>query len=101
MRFRRYENTQSMLDAVRSGELLLAYNVLGSYAQADLSRYPELGMILPGDYTLVMSRIAFVSKRARNPALAHRFFLDYLLSLRGQSLLGNSRACTRSTQVTR
>ena len=65
---------------------MLSYNVLGSYAYAAIEESKQLGMILPSDYTLVMSRVAFVSKRARNPKAGHQF-LDYLLSERGQKLL--------------
>jgi ABC-type Fe3+ transport system substrate-binding protein len=81
-----YDSTSQMLNAVRSGELLLSYNVLGSYAFSAVSQSEDLGMILSGDYTLAMSRVAFVSNRARNPKAGHQF-LDYLLSERGQRLL--------------
>jgi iron(III) transport system substrate-binding protein/two-component system sensor histidine kinase TctE len=81
-----YDSTSQMLNAVRSGELLLSYNVLGSYAFSAVSQSDELGMILWGDYTLAMSRVAFVSNHARNPEAGHQF-LDYLLSERGQRLL--------------
>jgi ABC-type Fe3+ transport system substrate-binding protein len=81
-----YDSTSQMLNAVRSGELLLSYNVLGSYAFSAVSESDDLGMILSGDYTLAMSRVAFVSNRARNPKAGHQF-LDYLLSERGQRLL--------------
>lgn len=81
-----YDSTSGMLKAIQKGELLLSYNVLGSYAYAAIEESKELGMILPSDYTLVMSRVAFVSKRARNPKVGHQF-LDYLLSERGQKLL--------------
>lgn len=81
-----YESTSGMLKAIKEGELLLSYNVLGSYAYAAIEESTELGMILPSDYTLVMSRVAFVSKRARNSEAGHQF-LDYLLSERGQKLL--------------
>jgi len=81
-----YDSTSGMLHAIQEGELLLSYNVLGSYAYAAIEESKQLGMILPSDYTLVMSRVAFVSKRARNPKEGHQF-LDYLLSERGQRLL--------------
>ena len=81
-----YDSTSQMLNAVRSGELLLSYNVLGSYAFSAVGQSEDLGMILSGDYTLAMSRVAFVSNRARNPKAGHQF-LDYLLSERGQRLL--------------
>lgn len=83
---RLFESSSEMLATVQSGELLMAYNVLGSYVRAQASQYPDVREILPTDYTLVMSRIAFVSRRAQTPALGHRF-LDYLLGMRGQTLL--------------
>lgn len=81
-----YDSTSQMLTALSGGELILAYNVLGSYAFSAIEESEELGMILSSDYTLAMSRVAFVSKRARNPKAGHQF-LDYLLSQRGQRLL--------------
>ncbi len=81
-----YDSTRGMLDALESGELLLGYNVLGSYAYAAIEASDQLAMILPSDYTLVMSRVAFVSKKAGNPEAGHQF-LDYLMSLQGQQLL--------------
>ena len=61
-----YDSTSQMLNAVRRGELLLSYNVLGSYAYTAVTNSDDLGIILTADYTLAMSRVAFVSKRARN-----------------------------------
>lgn len=81
-----YDSTSGMLKALQKGELLVSYNVLGSYAHAAVEASDTLGIVLPSDYTLVMSRVAFVSKRARNQAVGHQF-LDYLLSERGQRLL--------------
>jgi iron(III) transport system substrate-binding protein len=43
---------------------------------------------MPKDYTLVTSRVAFVSAKAKNPNAA-RLFLDYLLSKRGQNIIAN------------
>ncbi len=83
---RLYGNTSGMLQALVKGELLISYNVLGSYAQSWVDQHPELSIVLPSDYTLLMSRVAFVSKRAANPEAGHRF-LEHLLSLRGQGLL--------------
>ncbi len=48
-----------------------------------LTRHPAVEVVAPSDYTLVMSRIALISKNAPHPAAA-RLFLDFLLSTRGQ-----------------
>jgi len=75
-----------MLDRVAGGEAVLAYNVIGSYALDRARNAPELGVVLPADYTLVMSRVALIPKGAPHPSAA-RLFLDYLLSAPGQKAL--------------
>ena len=81
-----YTSTGAMLERLVSGEHLLAYNMVGSYALERQMRDPSLGVVLPTDYTLVCSRIALIPSDARNPDAA-KLFLDYLLSKRGQTML--------------
>lgn len=76
----------AMIDMVASGEALIAYNVLGSYALARARESPDLAITLPQDYCLVMSRIAVIPKTARNPEAAGRF-IDFLISRDGQELI--------------
>lgn len=85
-RVRLEERTGALLDRVARGELALAYNVLGSYAQARIDAGAPLGIVLPEDYTLVLLRTALIPRTAPNAAEAGRF-LDYLLSPRGQAML--------------
>lgn len=82
--------TGDMLTAISKGEMLLGYNMMGAYALSRGKRdLPDLGVVFPKDYTLVLSRVALVSKRAAHPNAA-RLWLDYLLSKRGQTILGNA-----------
>jgi iron(III) transport system substrate-binding protein len=83
--------TDAMVKRVASGQAVMAYNVLGSYALAQARKEPALGIVFPGDYTLVMSRIVFINKKAANPNAA-RLWLDYVLSRRGQSVIANRAA---------
>lgn len=87
-----YTTTETMLDRIASGETLLAYGVFGAYALERAKQDATIGVVLLGDYTLLVSRIAFVPKDARHPAAA-RLFLDYMLSHEGQSRLA-SRSLT-------
>jgi iron(III) transport system substrate-binding protein len=80
--------SQAMLRSVASGEDLIAYNVLGSYALAEARKRTSLGYVFPKDYTLIMSRIAFINRDAKNPNAA-KLWLDYLLSQRGQTVIAN------------
>lgn len=84
-----YRINDEIIPKIRSGQHWLAYNMVASYALAQQSRDPNLGIIVPNDYTLVLSRIALIPKDAPHPASA-KLFLDYLLSRRGQSLLGKN-----------
>lgn len=80
------ERTGVLLDRVSRGELLLAYNVLGSYAQARIDAGAPLAIVQPEDYTLVALRTAVIPRDTPHAAEARRF-LDYLLSPRGQQVL--------------
>ncbi|HWH78584.1 MAG TPA: ABC transporter substrate-binding protein, partial [Candidatus Binatus sp.] len=81
-----YTSTGAMLEKVGSGEHTIAYNIIGSYVLLRQKKDPSLGLVLPKDYTLAFSRVAFISKTARNPNAA-KLFLDYLLSKRGQTVM--------------
>jgi two-component system, OmpR family, sensor histidine kinase TctE len=81
--------TAAVLDAVERGEVLLGYNVLGSYARARQAAGAPVGIVLPRDYTLVMSRAVTIPRAARRPALAAEF-IDYLLSPRGQDVVAGA-----------
>ncbi len=77
--------TAEILDEVVAGRLLIGYNLLGSYAYERVRRGEPLGIVLPSDYTLVLSRGAMVPRLSTRPIVAARF-LDYLLSERGQAV---------------
>lgn len=80
------ENSATVIDRVEEGSLAMGYNILGSYARARLDAGAPLTMVYPRDYTLTVSRTALIPKTAPHPEEAH-LFLEYLLSLRGQSVL--------------
>ncbi|MCP3871441.1 MAG: ABC transporter substrate-binding protein [Gammaproteobacteria bacterium] len=82
-------SSAAMIDKVASGEALIAYNVLGSYARARANENPDLGITIPRDYCLVMSRIAVIPQAAQNPKAAGAF-IDFLLSQEGQKLIANA-----------
>ncbi len=78
--------SSEMIDQIATGELVFGYNVLGSYAINYALNTPTIGIIYPEDYTLVMSRVAFITKHAPHPNNA-KTFLRYLLSLEGQQII--------------
>ncbi|MEI2687327.1 MAG: ABC transporter substrate-binding protein [Cypionkella sp.] len=75
-----------IIDGVASGKYLIAYNVLGSYALARSAAEPNIGIVAPSDYTLVLSRAALIPRRARNPVMAGQL-VDFMLSGAGRTAL--------------
>ncbi|MDA4848030.1 ABC transporter substrate-binding protein [Hoeflea poritis] len=81
-----YSNSSAILDRVADGRFALGYNILGSYAQSWASSKPDLGMILPEDFTVIMSRIAMVPQAAEHPELGEAM-LSFLMSRQGQAIM--------------
>jgi len=75
-----------IIEGVATGRYLLAYNVLGSYAEGFAREDDRIGIVLPQDYTLVLSRVLMIPRQAGNMADA-RAFLDFLLSQQGRTEL--------------
>lgn len=80
------DNTATLLELLRRGELKVGYNLLGSYARGLIDAGAPLAIVYPADYTLAVLRTAVIPRSAPNPRSAH-LFLEHLLSVRGQRLL--------------
>ena len=78
----------TMMERISSGENILGFNIFASYAALRMKKDPGIGYVLPKDYTLVMSRVMFISKTAKNPNAA-KLWTDYILSKRGQTIVAN------------
>jgi hypothetical protein len=79
--------TEAILSRVgKSG--LIGYNALGSYACIESKKDEAIGVVYPRDYTLLVTRVMIIGKKAVNPNAA-RLWVDYLLSERGQSVMAN------------
>ncbi|MDA5556754.1 ABC transporter substrate-binding protein [Shimia sp. MMG029] len=72
-----------MIDDLESGELLVAYNVLGSYVAARLDVADHLEVVLPSDFPTTMMRTAFVTAQTfvEDDAVA---FVRHLLAMQSQ-----------------
>ena len=85
-RVRLYCCSADILRDIESGAVLVGYNVLGSYALARRRQGAPIEIVLPEDYTLVLSRVAFIPRAARRPDLGGQL-LDFLLSAPAQVAL--------------
>jgi iron(III) transport system substrate-binding protein len=93
-----FEKTSGILAALSQGKLGVSYNIVGSYALEAQQASPDIAVVLPRDYTLVMSRIAVIPKAARHPN-AGKLFLDFLLSAEAQTILAEQFMAPVRTDV--
>lgn len=81
-----YSTSSAILERIADGRAVLGYNILGSYAADWAARHPDVGIVLPKDYTVVMSRIGLVPRAAASADLGTRF-LEYCMSADGQTIM--------------
>lgn len=81
-----YSTSSAILERIADGRFVLGYNILGSYAADWAARNPDVGIVLPKDYTVVMSRIGLVPAAAQSPDLGRKY-LEYFMSSEGQTVL--------------
>ena len=74
-----------MIEDLAAGEILIAYNVVGSYAATHAPRIPDAGVIELQDFTSALLRTALVPSTAKQPELGAAL-LDFMLSPEGQRL---------------
>ena len=83
---RQFPTSQQILERVADGRLLIGYNILGSYAADWARHHPNVGLVLPRDFTVVVSRVGLVPRAAARPDLGTRF-LGFFMSRAGQTIL--------------
>ncbi len=81
-----YSTTSAIVERVADGRFVFGYNILGSYAAEAAARNPDLGIILPEDFTIVTSRIGLVPEAAARPDLG-RLYLAFFMSAQGQTIM--------------
>lgn len=83
---RLYCCSAEMLSDLESGELAVAYNVVGGYADATLAASSD-GVIIPlSDFTHVLQRTAFIPTGSSDSALAGEL-IDYLVGPEAREVL--------------
>lgn len=84
-----YPTSGALLERIADGRIAVGYNLLGSYAAEWARQHPDVGLILPRDFTVVVSRVALVPEAAAAPDLGAEF-LAFLMSPAGQTLLSET-----------
>jgi iron(III) transport system substrate-binding protein len=83
-----YGSSGALKEKVLSGEHVIAFEVIGSYALDWAKKSPNLGVAFTTDYVPAFTRVALIAKGARHPNAA-RLFLDFMLSQQGQKVLAS------------
>ena len=81
---RLYCCSAEMIEDVANGTIAIAYNVLGSYAQARDDLADKIEVVLPSDFPTTMMRTAFVALDSKRADVASSF-LRFLTSSRWHS----------------
>jgi iron(III) transport system substrate-binding protein len=92
-----FTTSGDMIAGVQSGDLDLAYNVLGSYATARLIDGDAV-VIEAVDFTHVLLRTALIPRTAERADLGAAF-LDFLLSQEGQRLIEDETGLPRINEA--
>jgi iron(III) transport system substrate-binding protein len=74
---RLYSGSGGMIEGVANGDLILAYNVVGSYAVSRLKDTPEIRIVPFEDYLSVMLRTALIPQTVQNEKAAGQM-IDFL-----------------------
>ena len=81
--------SSEMIDGLQSGEIVLAYNVVGSYASAVLEHDRDGAIVPLSDYTHFMLRTALIPATAKQPELGGSF-IDFLIDAQGRRLINEA-----------
>ncbi|MFS8039004.1 ABC transporter substrate-binding protein [Xanthobacter sp. AM11] len=81
-----YSSSGSMRETVASGENILAFNLIGSYAMEWAKDSQTIGVVFGEDYTPAFSRLAGILDKAPHPNAA-KVFMDFALGQEGQAAL--------------
>lgn len=89
-----------MLDDLASGDIAVAYNVLGSYAEARSDIADKIQIILPSDFPTTMMRTAMVSDHAPHPD-ASAAFVRHLIATQTNTAMTEGGLRPIDTGITR
>jgi two-component system sensor histidine kinase TctE len=84
-------SSPDILDRVARGDLALGYNVLGSYAFARQAAGADIGIVVPDDYVLVLTRTMLIPRSGPRADLAGAF-VEFALSPQGQAVAAGTSA---------
>jgi len=83
-----FTSNGTMVERVASGEIALAYDLAAANVAERMKTDATIGMVVPCDFTLYLTRTAIISNKAKHPNAA-KVFIDYLLSQEGQQKLAD------------
>lgn len=86
-----------MIDDLETGDMVLAYNVVGSYAATRLAASGDIAIVEPEDFTVALLRTALIPHNAPAPDLGAAL-IDFLLGERAQTLMSAAAGLSPGTR---
>jgi iron(III) transport system substrate-binding protein len=74
---------------IRNGQAIISLSLIANYAFREAKNDSRIGVYLPSDLAVLVPRVMFISKEARNPNAA-KLFMEFVFSDEGQRILGSS-----------
>ncbi len=80
-------STGPQIEMVKTGQVLISLSLAANYAFKEAKTDPRVGVFVPSDLAVLVPRVMFITKEAKNPNAA-KLFLEYVFSEEGQAKLG-------------
>ena len=82
-------STGPQIEMVKTGQAIVSLSLIANYAFREAKTDPRVGVFVPSDLAILVPRVMFITKEAKNPNAA-KLFLEYVFSDEGQAKLGGS-----------
>jgi iron(III) transport system substrate-binding protein len=81
--------TGPQIEMIRNGQAIISLSLIANYAFREAKNDSRIGVYIPSDLAVLVPRVMFITKEARNPNAA-KLFMEFVFSDEGQRILGSS-----------
>jgi len=82
-------STGPQIEMIRNGQAIISLSLIANYAFREAKNDSRIGVYIPSDLAVLVPRVMFITKEARNPNAA-KLFMEFVFSDEGQRILGSS-----------
>ncbi|MEM4970065.1 MAG: extracellular solute-binding protein [Sulfolobales archaeon] len=82
-------STGPQIEMVKTGQAYISLSLIANYAFREARNDTRIGVFIPSDLAVLVPRVMFITKEARNPNAA-KLFMEFVFSDEGQKALAAS-----------